>query len=107
LITSVAHRWVVPVIANGKWITVTGKVALQPVGKVYVIAVAPTATPVTMPDADPTVAIGRLPLLHVPPLLPSVKAVVCPWHTDEIPVIPPGSGLTVTIANTEQPVGNT
>jgi len=64
-----------------------------------VIVAVPTVTPVTTPVADPMAATEALPLLHVPPP-PSVKVVICPWQTEETPVIAPGNALTVTIAVT-------
>jgi len=64
----------------------------------------PAATPVTKP-AEPTVAIPVLPLLHVPPEVPSDKVMLEPAVTVDKPVIAPaeGSGFTVTVAMTWQP----
>lgn len=56
----------------------------------------PEATPVTMPDAEPTVATKPLLLVHVPPVEASANAVVIPVQTFRVPVIAAGSGLTVT-----------
>jgi hypothetical protein len=44
------------------------------------------------------VAIAVLLLLHVPPLAASVRVVVAPTHTDNVPLMLPalGNGLTVT-----------
>ena len=55
----------------------------------------PTATPVTIPVVDPTVAVPVALLLHVP-VLASVNVVVNPTHTDRVPLITPGNGFTVT-----------
>ena len=64
----------------------------------------PTATPVTIPVADPTVAFATALLLHVPPPVESLRLIVDPTHTDpgvpRIAVI----GLTVTILLLLQPV---
>jgi len=56
-----------------------------------------------MPDADPTVAIVVLLLLHVPPPVRSPNGVVFPEHTDSVPVILCGPGFTVTVAVVAQP----
>ena len=47
--------------------TVVLMVAVQPVGKVYVITGKPWEIPVTTPDEEPTVASNVLLLLQVPP----------------------------------------
>ena len=56
----------------------------------------PGAIPVTAPVVAPTVPSDGALLLHVPPLLISVNAVVSPVHTFVVPPIAAGSGLTVT-----------
>ena len=61
------------------------------------------AIPVTTPVADTVPAAGLL-LLQVPPPVRSVNAVVKPAHTDNVPVIPTGTGFTVTTAVVIQPV---
>jgi len=43
----------------------------------------------------PIVARAVLALLQVPPLVPSVKVVVAPKHTEDAPEIAAGAGLTV------------
>jgi len=53
--------------------------------------------------ADPIGAMTGLLLLQVPPAVLSVKAVVCPIHTDVAPMIAKGNGLTVTVVVTVQP----
>jgi hypothetical protein len=55
----------------------------------------PAATPLTVPDPEPTVACAVLLLLQVPPAVPSLKVVVKPTHTLVVPVIAAGTGLTV------------
>lgn len=62
-----------------------------------------TPTPLTIPDAEPTVAIVVLPLVHVPPPA-SVSAVVEPEHTVMAPVIGDVAVLTVNVAKAWQPV---
>ena len=68
----------------------------------------PVATPVTVPDPVPTVAIPVFRLLHTPPPLTSDKLILKPGHTGMLPVIFAGNGFTVTIAEfvLAQPVGN-
>ena len=58
---------VIPVMADGKGLTVNTVVVMQPVGNVYVIVTVPDSTPVTVPVDDPTVAIAILLLDQVPP----------------------------------------
>ena len=58
----------------------------------------------TMPVADPIVAISGAPLVHVPPPTPSVNMMVWPAHTPEGPLIGVGTGLTVTTCRAAQPV---
>jgi hypothetical protein len=62
----------------------------------------PEETPVTMPDAGPTVAVA-LAVLQVPPP-PSVNVIVDPTHTFDGPDIAEGNGFTVTCFVAEQPV---
>ena len=57
----------------------------------------PADTPVTTPDAEPTVATPVLPEVHVPPAVASLSVVVSPAQTTAVPVIADGSGLTVTV----------
>ena len=65
----------------------------------------PGAIPVTTPDATSTEpSEGKL-LLHVPGVVASLSVVVSPTHTDSVPVIVAGSGLTVTTAVAMQVVG--
>jgi hypothetical protein len=64
----------------------------------------PAEAPPTMPEPVPTVATLVLPLAHVPPPA-SVSAVVLPMQTLVVPVIAPGSGLTVTVMVEEHPNG--
>ena len=56
----------------------------------------PADTPPTVPPL--TVATPVLVLLHMPPVAPSLNAVVEPAHTVAVPVMVPatGNGLTVT-----------
>ena len=64
----------------------------------------PVATPVTIPDDVPTVAIPVLLLLHVPPLVASLRVVVKPMQTVAVPLTDAGNGLTVTTTVATQPV---
>ena len=63
----------------------------------------PVVTPVTTPDVPSTVELPLL-LVHAPPGSVLASVVVCPAHTDAVPVIAPGFGLTVTSAVRAQPV---
>jgi hypothetical protein len=84
--------------------TVTAVWLLQPVARVYIILGVPAATPVTIPDADPTVAWAVLLLLQVPPAVRSDKVVVKPIQTLVVPVITAGIGLTVIAEVIKHPV---
>ena len=64
----------------------------------------PGVPPVTVPDAEPILAIRLLLLVQVPPLTVLVRVVVRPVHTCVTPEIADGSGLTVTTAVAWQPV---
>ena len=74
---------------------------------VAVSAAAPVAVPVTIVEVIPpeTEAIPDALLLHVPPLVASLKPVVNPWHTVKVPRIGVGKAFTVTTAVMMQPVG--
>ena len=56
----------------------------------------PDDTPVTIPVEAPTVATPVLPLVHVPPLVPSLSVVVKPAQTIAVPVMDDGNAYTVT-----------
>ena len=56
---------------------------------------------VTKP-ALPTVAIAVLPLLHIPPVVASLRLSVVPWHTEVAPCIGPTAPFTVAIAVAKQ-----
>lgn len=60
--------------------------------------------PVTTPVVDPIEALALL-LLHVPPVVASLRAVVLPMHTFVVPVMAAGSALTVTVVVTAHPKG--
>jgi hypothetical protein len=64
----------------------------------------PADTPETMVPVMVTVAILVALLLHVPPEVTSFRGVVLPTHTDAVPVMDEGSGLTVTTEVTRQPL---
>lgn len=64
---------------------------------VYVIVAVPDATPVTTPVVEPTEAIPVLPLLQVPPVVASLRVVVAPAHTVNVPVIAAGDSHMVTV----------
>jgi hypothetical protein len=57
----------------------------------------PAATPVTVPVAL-TLAIDELELLHVPPVVGSVRVVIAPVQTVDAPVMVDGvAGLALTV----------
>ena len=66
----------------------------------------PVLTPVAIPESEPIVATAVLLLAHVPPVTASVYNDVNPTHATDGPMIAPGTGLTVIISETEQPVPN-
>jgi len=91
------------VLAAGVVFTVIGNITKQPAGNVYDILGVPAVTPVTTPVL-PTAATPELLLLHVPPDVVSVSAVVVPVQTVLLPVIALGDGLTVIVVVVKQPV---
>jgi hypothetical protein len=58
----------------------------------------PPKTPLTMPVAEPTLAIPVLLLDHTPPAVGWLNVLVVPWHIVVIPVIPDDEELTVITA---------
>ena len=92
------HTSLAPEIAPGVVFTVTFAVVAHPVGNVYVIAVTPIATPPSVPDVEPIVAILLLPLLQTPPPVALNNEDVAPTQTVVGPVIPAGNGFTETVA---------
>jgi hypothetical protein len=67
------------------------------------MAAIPAATPLTIPVLL-TEAVVAGALLHTPPGVPSVKAVVAPVHTLIIPPIADGEAITVTVLVTIHPM---
>ena len=65
----------------------------------------PGATPVTIPDEAPTVAIPVLPLDQVPPEVAFDKVVFPPTQSSIVPEMAVGGGVTftVTVDGTAQP----
>jgi hypothetical protein len=68
-----------------------------------VIVAVPTATPVTTPLPDPTVAIAALLLLHAPAPAPSLSAIVEPIHIGAFPLIATDVLVTVISVVAIQP----
>jgi len=101
-----------PTIGVGSGLTVTSCVRIQDVGNVYVIIVIPTpSTPgviADMPVITPVIisieATDGFALLHVPPVLVLLNALVEPSHTCGLPAITFGNGFTVRITVALQPV---
>ena len=94
-----------PLTATGSGFTVTPTVAIQPVGKVYVIIAVPASAPPTVPVPTPTTATEISLLDQTPPAVISVSAIVNPAQTFVVPVMAAGSAYTVTIVLARQPVG--
>ena len=90
-----SHTFKLPDIGAGKGSTLTVFVVAQPFTSVKSILAVPADMPVTIPDADPTVAIAVLLLLQVPAGLASLKTMVDPAHTRLSPVMATGNGSTV------------
>jgi len=90
------------VIVPGLALTVATIAEEHPPGNVYRISEEPAAAPVTIPVPD-TVATAGLLLDHEPPDEPSSTVVLYPVHTNGVPVIGAGTGLTVSSAVTEEP----
>jgi hypothetical protein len=64
----------------------------------------PVAIPKTTPLAEPIVATDVLLLLQVPPVTASLRVVVAPAHKEVVPVMAVGTGLTVIVVVTAQPL---
>ena len=90
---------------EGIGLTVNGVIAIQPVGKVYVILTVPAVMPDTTPEEEPTVATVVLLLVQLPPAEPSVNVVVWPIQTLAVPPIAAGNGFTVTGTKVLHPAG--
>ena len=84
-----------PVIAEAPGVTVTTIVVVQPPA-VYEIVAVPVAIPLTTPVVEPTVAVPVAEDAQVPPVVVLDSVVVCPTHTDGVPVIAGGAGFTLT-----------
>ena len=61
------------------------------------MVVVPASIPETVPEPVSTTAIAVLLLLHVPPLVASLKVKRLPVHNVPAPVIDKGNGFTVTV----------
>ena len=92
------HKCVDPVMEVGKGFTVTTTVAggqLEFI--VYVTVAVPADTPVTTPVTESTEATEVLPLAHLPPIVPSDKAVFDPAHMLSVPVMAVADIITVVV----------
>jgi hypothetical protein len=84
-----------PGIVDGVVLTVTMVVVVQPVPREYVISDVPDMIPATTPVPPTTVATVVVPLVHVPPVVPSVNVIVVPEQkADEVEMVP-GNVFTV------------
>ena len=61
----------------------------------------PAETPSTDPLVEPIVATPVFVLLHVPPVVPLLSAMLVPTQIGVAPEMPPGVWLTVTVVVTE------
>lgn len=68
------------------------------------MVVIPATTPVTIPDAEPMLAVPGAAELQLPPVVASLSVVVSPEHTDVAPVMAAGL-CTVTVLTAAQPSG--
>ena len=84
-------------IVDGAALTVIIVVTVQPVPNEYVISDVPDNTPVTTP-VPAIVATVVVPLVHVPPVVPSVKVIVVPAQNEDEAGIADGKPFTVTVA---------
>lgn len=82
-------------VGEGRALTVRVAVTAHVVGRVYEIVVVPDVTPVTSPVDEFMVATAVLELAQVPPGVALLRSVVEFTHTDKVPVIGSGRGLTV------------
>jgi hypothetical protein len=93
------------VIGAGSGLTVITAVVTQPVGKVYVTTAVPADWPVTTPTVSiVATVVGAID--QVPPAVALLRVIVNPLQTTRAPDMPDGNGLTVTVYNVKQPVGN-
>jgi len=91
------HKALAPEIAAGRAFTVVTAVAIHVEGAVYVIVAVPVATPVSVPDDEPTVAVLMLLLLHVPPGVASASAPrLWPTQVSKLPEIAAGGARKVS-----------
>lgn len=98
-----AHTVADPVIAPGVWFTVTTEPTGDPHPLAYEITDVPPATPVTIPEDEPTVATPVEALVHVPAPPGLANVVVSPEHTVCVPVVAPGFAFTVNVAVAAHP----
>jgi hypothetical protein len=82
-------------MAAGGALTVKIAVAKQPLGNTYEIMVVPAESALTTPPVL-IVPTARLELLHTPPGVACVRALVPPTHALSVPPIGEGALLTVT-----------
>ena len=100
------HTWATPPMGNGTGFTFIVAIFWHPVlPNEYVTNAVPDDTPVTNPDREPIVATDTGAMLHIPPEAGSVRVVVSPWHTCNVPPIGDGRLCTVTGKFAVQPVG--
>ena len=87
--------------------TTTAAITGVQVPIVYEMITVPDEIPVTIPEAEPIVAIEVILLPQAPPGTASLQVVVEPTHTFKVPVIGAGPGETVTVMLAVQPYRST
>ena len=106
VVVTPTHVVAVPDIGVGSAFTVTVTERVHPVGNAYDTTEVPSASPDTMPDAEPMLTLVVLLLVHVPPVVLLASTFVMPRQAEREPVIAFGSGFTVIPVVVRQPVGN-
>lgn len=92
-----------PLMADGAVLTVSGRVAEQPVPRVYVILVPPADRPDTVRGIPPLRAATDVSATdQVPPGVTVLSVVELPSHTVPVPVMAAGTGFTVNGSVAEQ-----
>jgi hypothetical protein len=81
-----------------------GLTVTQPEPTTYDITAVPAATPLIKPATLPVAATAVLLLDHVPPPVSVLRVMLLPTHTDALPDMGDGPGVTVTLRVVKHPV---
>ncbi len=101
------HAFVVPVMVASAALTVTCVTEMQPApDRINDMLAVPVATPVTIPVADPTVALVVVLLAQVPPPEVLMMVVVPPAQMLLLPEFAGSAAFTVTVMYLAHPVAN-